>query len=246
MSVRALRRGSIAASRVTAPATTNVLDLPGTSGNYVSTPDTAATSVTGDIDIRLKVSMDDWTPGAIVTFLGKYGASGSRSYMLTMEASNVFAFRWSVAGSTAITKNATTGPGFSDGTVHWIRVTLDVDNGSSQNEVKFYTSNDTTNDPAAVSWSQLGSTVTTAGTTSIADLTTQVEIGSIVSGTQQILAGQVWVAEIRNGIAGTVVAKFDATVVTKLGTRDPSTVAVIGTAGGNWTVNGSAWDWVGV
>lgn len=245
MTVRALRRGSIAASRVTAPATTNVLDLPGTSGEYVSTPDTAATSIVGDLDLRCKVTMDDWTPGALLTFISKYGTSGNRSYMLTMEASNVLCLRWSVAGSTAITKNATAATGFTDGTVHWIRVTLDVDNGSSQNEVKFYTSNDTTNDPAAVSWTQLGATVTTAGVTSIANTATAVEIGSVSSGTQQILAGKVWVAEIRDGIGGTVAAKFDATAVTKLGTRNPSTVPVVGTAGGNWTVNGSTWDWEG-
>lgn len=53
-------------------------------------------------------------------------------------------------------------------------------------------------------------------------------------------------AEVRNGIDGTVVVSFDATAVTILGTRNPSTVPVGGTAGGDWTVNGSAWDWMAI
>jgi hypothetical protein len=40
--------------RVTVPS--YALDLPGTSGNYASTPDSAALDVTGDIDIRVKVA----------------------------------------------------------------------------------------------------------------------------------------------------------------------------------------------
>ena len=49
------------------PQIENTLRLPGLSGNYLSTPDTAATSVTGDIDIRVKVALDDWTPSATQT-----------------------------------------------------------------------------------------------------------------------------------------------------------------------------------
>jgi hypothetical protein len=38
--------------------------LPGASGDYVSTPDAAALDITGDLDLRVRVAMDDWTPAA--------------------------------------------------------------------------------------------------------------------------------------------------------------------------------------
>ena len=41
---------------------TNGLVLSGLFGNYASTPDSAALSITGDIDIKCKVAMADWTP----------------------------------------------------------------------------------------------------------------------------------------------------------------------------------------
>jgi len=40
----------------------NYLYLPGTNGNYVSTPDAAPLDITGDIDIRVRISLDDWMP----------------------------------------------------------------------------------------------------------------------------------------------------------------------------------------
>ena len=42
----------------------NYVYLPGVSGNYLSVPDEAALDITGDIDIRVQVAMDDWTPAA--------------------------------------------------------------------------------------------------------------------------------------------------------------------------------------
>jgi hypothetical protein len=240
--VRALRRGSIAASRVVeeAPATVTALDLPGTAGNYASTPDSVANSVTGDIDIRLKLAMDDWTPGAgvIVSLVGKYGTSGNRSYHFWFNA-NVLTFTWTTFGSTAINRSCTVNPSvpFAGGTTHWLRVTLDVNNDASGHSVKFFSSEDGT------AWTQLGSTVTTAGTTSIFNSDIALEVGG-TSGGQNPLPAVVHYAEIRNGIDGAVVNKFDPSTVTPAGTRTPNTV--VADTGETWTVNGSAWDWAAV
>ena len=41
--------------------------LPGTAGNSFSVPDAAALDIVGDIDIRVKCALDDWTPPTIST-----------------------------------------------------------------------------------------------------------------------------------------------------------------------------------
>src|SRR4051812_30698467 len=46
-----------------------------------STPDTVANSLVSNLDIRMRVSLDDWTPGA-ENYLASKGASGSRSWII--------------------------------------------------------------------------------------------------------------------------------------------------------------------
>jgi hypothetical protein len=198
--------------------------LPGTSGNYLSWPDTAAVSVTGDIDIRAKVSLDDWTPGVEKTLVAKWNSSTSqRAYELFINAAGNIGFRSSVAGTAAtVDVGSSTAPTVSDGANLWIRATLDVDDGAGNNVVKFYTSAD------GVTWVQLGDTRTTAGATSIFDSSAALEIGSKTAGTLNMLNGNVYAAEVRNGIDGTVVASFDA--------RRADTP---------WTILGAGWSWEG-
>src|SRR3990167_5666653 len=207
----------------------SVLYLPGVAGNYVSTPDSAALSITGDIDIRVKVALDDWTPAANTCLLGKYVAAGSNiSYLFYVGTSGLFRFQWTTNGTTASVVNSTVANSITNGATKWGRVTMDVDNGVVGNDVKFYTSDD------GASWTQLGATVTTAGVTSIYDGTASVAIGAIDSGVSMLLAGNVYYAEIRNGIDGTIVGSYDS-IFPASRYRDPQ--------GNIWTVNGTANGW---
>lgn len=208
----------------------------GTSGNYASTPDSVALSITGDIDLRIKVAMDDWTPTIQTTLIAKVGSASTRSYYLCVSTTGVPFLIWSTDGSATITKIATAATGFADGSTHWLRVTLDVDNGSTQNDVKFYTSED------GVTWTQLGATVTTAGVTSIFDSTSVVEIGSRFGGAIELLAGKVYYAEIRNGVGGTLAGVFTPPAATVTAIRSPTSMSAFITAE-TWTFNGSAWSW---
>lgn len=214
----------------------NVLRLPGISGNYVNAPDSAALSITGDIDIRVKVAIDDWDV-LLRPIVSKWAGSGQRSYMLRHSSSQArrLSFLWTANGSTAITTNATVDVPFANGEAGWIRVTLDVDNGAVGNDVKFYTSSDGT------TWTQLGTTVTTVGTTSIFDGTGTLRISGEDETAGREIAGQIYYAEVRNGINGTIVAAFDATTVAVRGDQLPTTVA--DSYGNTFTVNGSDWWW---
>ena len=227
MSVRALRRGTMA-GRGAAPAITNVLSLPGASGEYVSTPDTPGNSITGDIDIRMWLALDSWVTD--YWLLSRWGvfASGQLGWSFAMLGGGALQLNVSDDGTSGGSSQSSVATGFTAGSAHWIRCTWRTSDGRLQ----FFTSED------GAAWTQLGSNATLSKT-GIFDTNAAVEIGSALGGTVLPVAGKIYYAEFRNGIGGTIVHSFDATAVTKIGTRNPSTVS----AGGPWTINGSAWDW---
>lgn len=203
--------------------------LPGTAGNYISTPDSVLNSVMGDIDIRVYCKLDDWTPAAIMSLIAKYNTASQRSFQIRVETNGRATYVYSVDGNTGYAATIAYDPAYVDGTAHWIRFTHDVDNGAGGHDIKYYTSDD------GITWALRG-TQTNLGITgviSLFDSTSPLEIGSITSGTAQNLLGTVYYAEVRNGIDGPVVAKFDSSQVAVTGAQLPATI-------NGWTWNGAA------
>jgi hypothetical protein len=188
-------------------AAENYVYLSGASGNYMTVSDTPPLSVTGDIDLRAKFALDDWSAVTNQSMLGKW-SGGNRSYSLLVNSDSTLTFRWSANGSTLITKTSTVALSIADGATKWVRATLDVDNGASGNDVKFFSSDDGT------TWTQLGATVTTAGVTSIFDGGGNLEIGTADAGTSTLTKGKFFRAQVLNGIDGTIVLDADASVIT--------------------------------
>ena len=105
---------------------------------------------------------DDWTPGTILDVGGKYLTTGNqRGYHLLILTDGKLRLEWSTNGTDVLSRDSTVAVGLVNGKRKFIRGTLDVDNGAAGHDVKFYTSDD------GVNWTQLGTTVTTGGTTSI-------------------------------------------------------------------------------
>lgn len=187
---------------------TNYVYLPGIASNSIYTPSTAALQITGDIDVRVKAAMDDWTPTADMTLASKR-TTGNISWELRLNAAGTLLFEWFTDGVTlGGSKTSTVATGVADGAVKWVRATLDVDNGASGNDVKFFTSDNGT------TWTQLGSTVTTAGVTSIFGGTANIEIGTRTTMLGGAAAGKFYNAQIFNGIDGTKVLDVDTSVIT--------------------------------
>lgn len=119
-----------------------------------------------------------------------------------------------------------------------------MNNGSGSRVAKFYTrafypntfavdlADDTV---AAGAWVQLGTTVTTAGTTSIFSSSAQLDVGRFGGGSY--LAGLVFGAVVKNGIDGTTVANPNFM------TRSSRTAAFSDTASTpkTWSMNGDAY-----
>ena len=181
-------------------STGNYLYLPGINSNQATASDSPALDITGDIDVRVKVSADDWTPAAVSNFIGKWQVTGNqRSWRFSLNTNGGIFAEWSADG-TAVISHFIGSIGITDGVTKWVRWTLDVNNGASGNDSKFFTSDD------GLTWTQVGATQTTAGVTSIYNSTAALEVGAI--GGQNTLRGKFFRAQVLNGIGGTVA--FDA------------------------------------
>lgn len=203
------------------------VDLPGSSGNRATTPDSAAVSITGNIDIRVKCALDDWTPAANAGLLSKWTGTGSqRSYEFVVTTGGLLSFRTSPDGTTAGNSswNSSAATGFADGTTHWVRVTVNTGTGKAN----FYTSED------GDTWTLLGVEQTSTAA-AIFNSTAQVSLGYRESGGAAYTAGDFYYAEILNGIAGTVVVTFDPSTDAHLG----DTSFTSSTTGEVWTINQS-------
>lgn len=186
---------------------TNYVYLSGVASNYLSVPDEAALDITGDLDLRVRVAMDDWTPGSAQYVISKYGTAANHSYWLIVGSSGTLTLQWTADGTNVLGGSSTVATGLTDGSVKWIRATLDVNNGAAGRDLAFYTSDNGT------TWTQLGTTVTQAGTTSIFSGTSSLWLGSL-DGNNGMVAGKVFRAQVYNGIGGTLVLDVNTSVIT--------------------------------
>lgn len=186
---------------------TNYLYFTGVVGNYATVPDAAALDITGDLDLRARVAFDDWTPATATRVLSKFEAS-NLSYELLVTTGGGLQFNWSENGTTTKTATSTANMSLTDGTAKWIRATMDVNNGAAGNDVKFYTSDD------GSTWSQLGSTVTTASTTSLYSGSGKLGMGATGAGGGNNVAMKFYRGQVYNGIGGTLVLDVDTSRIT--------------------------------
>jgi hypothetical protein len=169
------------------------MGLPNTSDS-VSTPDSSAASIEGDIDIRAKVLMGSWDNGAASTFANKLTTGGQYAYKFLITSvgdGSKLQLQISPDGTAIVTATSTVAPSFTNGTIGWVRVTW----SDSADEANFYTSTD------GATWTQLGATVACVSA-GIFDGTGSLSIG--------ILYTRIYLLEIYNGIAGTLAVSMDA------------------------------------
>lgn len=209
-------------ARVSYTSGGNLLLMPGAAGGYVTTPDSPAVSITGDLDFRVRLAMNDWPPPAgasSLMLIGKYGAAGTWSYAFSVNSTGNLVLQLSTTGSNQFIGTSTVATGFSDGSAHWVRVTR------SGAAVKFYTSED------GDTWVQLGANVTLGTAGSIFDGTAVLGVGGWTFDSRE-WAGRLMFAELRNGIGGTIVAQLDPN-----DDADPGAASIVSEqTGETWTL----------
>jgi hypothetical protein len=203
----------------------NYLLLDGAAAN-ITTPDSAALSITSDIELQWDGILDDWT--AKTDLISKYGAAGQRSFALQVQTDGTIALLWSADGTNLLSATSTQAVPTSTGRLA-IKVTLDVNNGAAGKTTTFYTA-----DSISGTWVQFGDPVTAATTTSIFDSTAVVTIGKNSNTSASATVQRVFEARIYNGIAGTLRAAPKASEETAGASTFADTVPI------TWTVNTGA------
>lgn len=179
----------------------SALLVPGTVGNYASTPDHVSLDILGDIEIEADVLLTDWTPAVGNMIISKQGVPGisTAGWAFRVGTTGQLSFTWGDGAAKTVT--STVAVPAANGVRIKVKMTLDVNDGAGNRVAKFYTSTN-----GGVTWTQLGATVTTAGITSITANSTVVELGGAASGTSFNLNGQIFEVKVRDGIGGPLVA----------------------------------------
>lgn len=169
------------------------------SSSTLTLADADVGNFTTDLDVCCHVALDDWTPAANNCLVAHFGGSPNRSFRFYIPANGKPILEWSNDGTTLVSGQATVAPTVSDGSGTWLRATLDVDNGAGGYDLKFYTSSD------GATWTQLGTTVTGVGTTSVYNANAVWELGGRGS-TTEVMSGKFYEVNIRDGIDGPMIA----------------------------------------
>lgn len=211
-------------ARVRLPGDTTYLAVPG-GFDRAATPDVSALDITGSIDIRVDVALDTWVPAVTTELAGKYVQTGNqRSWTLAIGTVGHMLLRWSPDGTTIIEVGSLPVP-VTDGHRIALRATMNAAN----RVCTFYTA-----PTLAGPWTQLGATSASGAATAVYASTAPLDVGDISGQGFAPPAGAIYGFELRNGIAGTVVAAPDFTA------QPLGTTSFVDGVGRPWTLSTSA------
>ena len=205
------------------PVGEKALNLPGENGNYASTPDSAAASVIGDIDIRVRCARPDWGTSTTTALISKANAVAQRAYMLYMTTGRLYLAHSVDGGAGLENVQSTAAVSFAGGATGWVRVTRIATTGV----VRFYESTD------GETWVQLGSDVSSL-TGALPNTTSDLRLGDYNNGTWNG-PFTAYRAQVYDGIGGTLVADFNPEDA-----HGDVTQFYSSTTGELWTINQSA------
>jgi len=191
------------------PKNVGYVELSGVSGDYISTPDSAALSFSNDIEVVMRVRPDDWTAAADQTLAGKYVTTGNqRSWRFYVSTAGAIGLTASANGTAVTSVTVTPTVAMTDATWIWLRMRLDLTDGANS-VATLETAADTGDNVEPLSWTANG-TNTGVIISGVFDSSAPLEIGSFANGASERLYGDVGRCIVRSGFAGTVVADFNA------------------------------------
>lgn len=186
------------------------------SQNILLAHDSGNLNLDGDLDFRMKISIDDWSVFSSDGVVSGVYQTGQRAWALKGDADKTLYLSWSIDGTAVSGGVAYKTPVLpvSDGDVFYFRVTLDIDNGAGGHTVTYYLSTDD-----GETWNQL-SQVVNSGTTSIFNGTSGLYInGRGVSAWDMTF----YSAELLDGIDGPLLASPNAAFYGASPANDPFT-----------------------
>jgi hypothetical protein len=205
------------------------IGLTNTAADRLTVPDSSALSTfTSGIDLRADIALVDWVDAAYGCILQK-GADGStaeqafewgmwadgKMYLHVGDGTTLYNANGTVGTSTAVLLTAAS---LSDGDRCQVRVSCDLDDGSGNRVYKFWYRTDGSlgTDGSDTGWTQLGTTLTEAGTlANLKDNTSSLHIGSRYTTAALPMDGKIYRVKIYNDhTSGTLVLDANATLFT--------------------------------
>lgn len=194
--------------------------------DVAATPDTAQIDITGSIDVRIEVTLENFSQGTAVELAGRYSATaGQRAWLWLFGSNSDLLLRWSTDGTNTTQISSTTPvPVPASGRIA-LRSTLDASNSV----VTHYTA------PSLEGpWTQLGEASTAGAATSIFNSNLPLEVGSITGLGFAAPEGAIHRFELYDGIDGTLAAAPDFTA------QEVGDTSFTDSTGLTWTLGGDA------
>jgi len=165
---------------------------------------TTGTANKGQIEIEIDLAATDWSPVAYQEIVSKM--TNGCEYLVRLNIAGSIGMMWGSDAATLITATSNANlSALAASSRKKIKITAEATVGANR-EVKFYTSDD------GITWTQLGTTVTSTATRMYAGTAT-LNV-AFRTGGAGLFAGDIYSVIIRPVIGGSVSAKFDARDIT--------------------------------
>lgn len=177
----------------------------------------ASLLISNDLDLQVLFQRSDAAQfGALLCRMNFLGSAYGWNFTLDNAAGRL-SYRWAPTG--AVASLISTNSGVANAPIAlnspiWLRVTHDVDNGAGGNDVRFYWGAYQGTMAPPTTWTQIGTTQNTAGTTTVFNTTAQgITLGSYGSGVgaPMVAGARIYRGIVRNGIDGPIIVDIDAT-----------------------------------
>lgn len=193
------------------PKNVGYVRLGGVAGDYIYTVDKNPLDIVGDLEIVLYLSDNNWSStSGTDTYVGKWSTVGNNRSWRLDNLNGILTLYSSADGAASVANTLTTNLSTiaTNDVPLWLKLEYDLDDGAGNRVLTVRWASEQIGEPS--SWSVL-QTVTTAGAVaSIYASTAALEVGSYAGGVLQTTDADVRRAIVRNGIAGSIVADFDA------------------------------------
>ena len=220
--------------RISIPEGASYLRSETDQASYAQCPDSAGVSITGDMDVQVDVTLDNWNAATILA--GKWAETGNeRTWLLLLNATGTLTFVVSPDGTASASASVISTAMVSRPPL--LRMCLRVTYAHSTGVTTFYTA--PAGNLASASWTQLGTTVTSGLTSTLFNSTAPVQAGWCTDAAGQTggtpgMYGKFHALQLLSGIGGTVEASPDFTAQTAGATSFADAQS------NTWTVEGTA------
>lgn len=178
-------------------------------------------NIAGPIEVIVHMKSPTWNSGATQVIASKWTNDTQVSWQITLGGDGALRFAYSTDGTPTVTNMASTAAhGLTDGQAAFLRVRFTPNDGAGNRVARFDKSID------RVTWTQIGTTVTTAGAATVFQGTSSYSVGARGAASNQCVTGtefyELW---INDGIGGgSVVPVLPYTWVNTIGATRSETL----------------------